>query len=249
MDLRIHIDGGARGNPGPAGAGVVVHRADGGPVLEAGYYLGRATNNAAEYTALLRALAVAERLGAARLDIASDSELMVRQINGEYRVRNEGLKDLYAEAYERLNRFSNWRVRHVRREQNARADELANMAMDACEDVIVIDDTAGGEAPSRRRKISDPDGAPVGAKGRSSTAAAEERVSVVVTCTQPPDAAVCPAPCPADAKFEFTDVTPSGVCIHATPTLVEAVLAVRSASKPATASCPRRNCKARFDVR
>jgi ribonuclease HI len=139
MKVTIHIDGGARGNPGVAGAGIVLH-CDGDQLLvEAGYYLGHQTNNVAEYTALLRALEAAKRAGATQLLIYSDSELLVRQINGEYRVRNAALKDLFDDAFGRLRGFEKWEVRHVRREQNSRADELANLAMDACADVVEID--------------------------------------------------------------------------------------------------------------
>ena len=139
MKVTMHIDGGARGNPGNAGAGIVLRDADGGPLLEAGYYLGHQTNNVAEYTALLKGLEAAKRAGATVLSIFSDSELLVRQINGEYRVRNPALKDLFDDAFSRLRSFEKWEVRHVRREQNARADELANLAMDAGADVVEID--------------------------------------------------------------------------------------------------------------
>lgn len=144
MKLTIHIDGGARGNPGIAGAGIVL-RGDGDqPIVEAGYYLGHQTNNVAEYTALLKALEASKRAGATHLLIHSDSELLVKQINGEYRVRNPGLKDLFDDAFARLRGFEKWEVRHVRREQNARADELANLAMDAMDDVVEIDDVGSG---------------------------------------------------------------------------------------------------------
>jgi ribonuclease HI len=140
MKITIHIDGGARGNPGNAGAGVVLRAEDEKPLLEAGYYLGHQTNNVAEYTALLKGLEAAKRAGATELSIFSDSELMVRQINGEYRVRNAALKDLFDDAFARLRGFEKWAVRHVRREQNARADELANLAMDDCADVVEVDE-------------------------------------------------------------------------------------------------------------
>ncbi len=140
MKLIIHIDGGARGNPGIAGAGIVLRGAGDRPLVEAGYYLGHQTNNVAEYTALLKALEAAKRAGASQLVIHSDSELLVRQINGEYRVRNPALKDLFDDAFARLLGFEKWEVRHVRREQNTRADELANLAMDACDNVVEIDE-------------------------------------------------------------------------------------------------------------
>ena len=145
MKAIIHIDGGARGNPGVSGAGIVLRGADDQPLVEAGYYLGHQTNNVAEYTALLKALEAAKRAGATQLVIHSDSELLVRQINGEYRVRNPALKDLFDDAFGRLRGFEKWEVRHVRREQNVRADELANLAMDACDDVVEVDEAGPGE--------------------------------------------------------------------------------------------------------
>lgn len=249
MDLRIHIDGGARGNPGPAGAGVVIHRADGEPLLEAGYYLGRATNNVAEYTALLRALAAAEKLGGTRLEILSDSELMVRQINGEYRVRNDALKGLCTEAFDRLKRFAHWRVRHVRRENNARADELANLAMDSLRDVCIVDLSTGTKATRREHAPASDGGEGAPRESRATESDDQSGGPIVVTCQSPPERDVCPAPCEAGAAFAFTDVTPHGICIHVAPAVVQAVLAVRTTREKATASCPRRGCRARFDVR
>lgn len=143
MKLTIHIDGGSRGNPGPAGAGVSIHETGGRPVLEAGYFLGEMTNNMAEYSALLRALDVALAAGATDVNIFCDSELLVRQINGEYRVKNERLKDYFDQAVKKLRETKQWKVQHVRREGNARADELANLAMDAGEDVIEVDRRGG----------------------------------------------------------------------------------------------------------
>lgn len=241
MDIQIHIDGGARGNPGPAGAGVVLTRGDGSPLLEAGYFLGRMTNNVAEYTALLRALESAEQIGAKRLDIASDSELLVRQINGEYRVRNEGLKGLFAEACDRLSRFSQWRLRHVRREANARADELANLAMDAGEDVVVLDRQG---AVNDKADQATTKGATARARKSHSSAVHE----VHVRCVQPPSEEVCPSPCSSDAIYAFTDVTPSGICIHAAPTILQAVFAVREGSGKQEVTCARKGCGARFVV-
>lgn len=139
MKLIANIDGGSRGNPGPAGAGISVRDESGRPVLEAGYFLGRMTNNMAEYTALLRALETCKSRGATSLLVYCDSELLVKQINGEYRVRNETLKDYFDQAMAALRAIGDWKIQHVRREGNERADELANLAMDAGEDVIEVD--------------------------------------------------------------------------------------------------------------
>lgn len=139
MKLIIHIDGGSRGNPGPAGAGVAIANEQGEAVLEVGYFLGRMTNNMAEYTALLRALDEAAACGATDILVYCDSELLVKQINGEYRVKNETLKNYFDTAMTGLRKIGKWKVTHVRREGNARADELANIAMDAGEDMVEID--------------------------------------------------------------------------------------------------------------
>lgn len=143
MQALIHIDGGARGNPGPAAAGVCITTPDGSEAIhEAGYWLGSMTNNEAEYQGLLHALKAAGTLGFESIAIRSDSELMVKQIKGEYRVKAANLKPLFAEARGLLKRFSNWEIAHVRREKNKRADQLANLAMDARRDVV---ETTSGE--------------------------------------------------------------------------------------------------------
>ena len=137
MQALIHIDGGARGNPGPAAAGVCITTPDGSEALhEAGYWLGELTNNEAEYQGLLHALKAAAELGFESIHIRSDSELMVKQINGEYKVKAANLQPLFTTARGRLERFPKWSIEHVRREKNKRADKLANMAMDARRDVI-----------------------------------------------------------------------------------------------------------------
>ena len=125
----IHIDGAARGNPGPAAFAFVI-AADGQPPIEGKGYLGTATNNQAEYTALVKALERAGRLGARRLIIYSDSELLVKQMNGLYRVKNDDLRALYGEARGLCEQFDMVSIRHVLRGQNARADQLCNEALD-----------------------------------------------------------------------------------------------------------------------
>ncbi|MFI4860718.1 MAG: ribonuclease HI family protein [Phycisphaerales bacterium JB063] len=143
MDCLIHIDGGARGNPGPAAAGVTITTPDGSePLYEAGFWLGTSTNNEAEYQGLLHALKAATRLGCTALTIRSDSELMVKQVLGKYRVKAANLKPLYQEAVQLLAGFAKWEIGHVRREGNKRADQLANLAMDARADVIAFDSLA-----------------------------------------------------------------------------------------------------------
>lgn len=128
--FRAAIDGGSRGNPGPAAWGVAILD-EAGRCTEGHHgLLGRATNNAAEYHGLLAALELAERRGAQEVEIQTDSELIARQIAGRYRVRHPDLKPLFAEALRRIGRFESVRVRHVRREHNTDADRLVNLALD-----------------------------------------------------------------------------------------------------------------------
>jgi len=130
-ELIIHTDGAARGNPGPAGAGAVIADPSGKVVAEICRYLGDSmTNNQAEYHALLLALREAASRGATRVSIFADSELMVRQIKGEYKVKDKGLKELYLEAISLLRRFGGYAIEYIPREKNARADKLANLAID-----------------------------------------------------------------------------------------------------------------------
>jgi ribonuclease HI len=128
--LVAYIDGGARGNPGPAGFGVVVEDEVGRPVAELSEYLGRQTNNYAEYSGLLAVLSYAIKHGFKALKVVSDSELMVKQINGEYKVSSPTLKELYAQATKLIDQLDYFEIKHVLREKNKEADRLANLAMD-----------------------------------------------------------------------------------------------------------------------
>jgi ribonuclease HI len=126
----LHVDGGARGNPGPAGYGFVISSGD-GPLVQRGGYVGQATNNVAEYSALVAGLEAAAELGIREVEVMADSELMVRQMTGQYRVKNEGLKPLYAKAQAAAARIGKVSYQHIPREKNKEADKLANMAIDA----------------------------------------------------------------------------------------------------------------------
>ena len=131
--LTLEFDGGSRGNPGPAGIGVVVRAKDGTPLVTLGRYIGVATNNVAEYRALVAGLAKALELGVDELDVVSDSELVVKQMNGEYKVKNAALVDLSLEAAKIARQLGKVRYRAVRRTQNELADSLVNEALDAAE--------------------------------------------------------------------------------------------------------------------
>jgi len=131
LRLVVHVDGGARGNPGPAAIGVVTSTPDGEVVDELAEPIGEATNNVAEYRALLRGLERARELGATEVALVNDSELVARQVQGAYKVKHPGLRPLYDQAMEALRGFERWSVLSVPRAQNAHADQLVNAALDA----------------------------------------------------------------------------------------------------------------------
>ncbi|MCL6472364.1 MAG: ribonuclease HI family protein [Firmicutes bacterium] len=128
--LIIFTDGAARGNPGPAGAGSLIIDPEGHVLAEMSEYLGETTNNVAEYTALILALEKASKFNAEEIEIRSDSELLVRQLSGEYKVKNEGLKPLVERVRSLLSGYKRVGVKHIYRSENARADVLANEAID-----------------------------------------------------------------------------------------------------------------------
>ena len=130
LKLVVNVDGGARGNPGPAAIAAVVQDAQGGVLEERGERIGHATNNVAEYRALLLGIERAAALGASELELVGDSELVVKQVKGEYKVKDAGMRELHAQVKEALRDFESWSIRHVRREQNAEADRLVNIALD-----------------------------------------------------------------------------------------------------------------------
>lgn len=228
MQLTIHIDGGARGNPGPAATGVVIQSADPAfTVHEAGYFLGRATNNVAEYKGLIRGLELAVELGAIDVRVFSDSELMVRQIMGEYKVKSPDLKPLYEHAQRLLLQIDLWQIQHVYRTENKRADELVNMAIDAKRDVVVASarDFLKGDRKPRlaitrplgasppREAISKPAPPPSGdvpgVPRWTATLASDDRDG-------------CPAAnCRAGRPYSFAATTPPGLCVHAAQAALE----------------------------
>jgi len=129
--LALYLDGASRGNPGPAGIGIVVKDASGRIIAEISEFIGRGTNNVAEYRALIRALEEAAALGARQIVVRSDSELLVRQLKGEYKVKSPDLSPLYLEAHRLLKAFAKAAVERIPRGENAAADALANRALDA----------------------------------------------------------------------------------------------------------------------
>ena len=133
--LTLHFDGGSRGNPGPSACGVVVTAADGTELVKAGRFLGTMTNNQAEYQGLITVLGRARDLGARQVLVIGDSELVIKQMKGQYRVRNAKLKPLWQEATDLAAGFERVQYDHSLREGNATADRMANLAMDKKADV------------------------------------------------------------------------------------------------------------------
>jgi ribonuclease HI len=130
VKLVVHVDGGSRGNPGPAAAAAVLSTPDGDVVDEAAVTLGTATNNVAEYRGLLLGLERAAALGATEVELINDSELIAHQVTGRYKVKHPDMKPLHAEALRALGGFERWSIRPVPRAQNADADALVNQALD-----------------------------------------------------------------------------------------------------------------------
>ena len=126
----VNVDGGARGNPGPAAIAAVVQGLDGEVLEERGERIGVATNNVAEYRALLLGIERAAALGASEVELVGDSELIVRQVKGEYKVKDASLRELHTRVKGALEAFESWTIRHVRRELNAEADRLVNKVLD-----------------------------------------------------------------------------------------------------------------------
>ncbi|HKG35664.1 MAG TPA: ribonuclease HI family protein [Solirubrobacterales bacterium] len=131
MRVTVNVDGGARGNPGTAAIAAVAHDGSGEVLADRAETIGVATNNVAEYRALLLGIELARDLGADEVDLVGDSELIVRQVKGEYKVKDATLRDLNARVLSALAGLAGWSIRHVRREQNADADALVNQALDA----------------------------------------------------------------------------------------------------------------------
>ncbi len=130
MKVIVHVDGGARGNPGPAAAACVISSSEGDLLGEHSELLGRVTNNVAEYRALLLGLRQARELGASEVEVIGDSELIAKQVQGIYKVKHPAMRPLYLEAMEAFRDFDSWSIRTVPRAQNAEADAIVNAALD-----------------------------------------------------------------------------------------------------------------------
>lgn len=273
MGLIVYVDGGSRGNPGPAGGGVVISADDGTLIHEGAYYFGRQTNNAAEYYALIHALQRAARCGQDTVTIYSDSELLVRQLTGRYRVKSKRLAQLFGQVQLLLLKVPCWNVQHVPRERNRRADELANLAMNGQRDVILFDadpSVAGGSASlagasagngseiGTAAGLADPGSQPEAAGDEGPQTPVPEAGTahaVRVTLARAPQPGGCPAgECPCES-FTVESSLPADLCIHAAHALLPTVIAVLN-TEPAefaavptlTVRCMRPECGATFHV-
>lgn len=231
MNLLIHIDGGSRGNPGPAAAGVVVQDADDLTILhEAGYFLGRNTNNVAEYHGLIQALKIAAQFNAGHIEIRSDSELMVRQINRQYKVKSPDLLPLFEQAQILLPQHGSWSMVHVRRHLNARADELANLALDAGRTIVV---ESAADFPARDSKLPPPPSI-IKADHRTVSAGASDKPFQTSATSAPLEnmprwtlqfdtspGLQCPYPCQSGKVYRLSPATPAGLCIYAAAQAIE----------------------------
>lgn len=213
--LTLYLDGGSRGNPGPAGAGVVLtDAATDEPLQEVGYFLGPMTNNAAEYNALLCGLVAAAQVEPTTLIIYSDSELLVRQITGQYKVKSKDLQPLFEQAQSKLIRFENWSIRHVGRELNKRADELANQAMDAGADVI--DRDALGLAASGDGDVAgEPPDEVAGFGETREPAEAAGAADPPGWMVELSGTGACVSGCRAGSRYTVGTTMPAGLCVHA----------------------------------
>ena len=133
--ITVYTDGGSRGNPGPAAAGFILAEPNGNQIQAKALFLGQTTNNVAEYTAIVKALEAAKQIGAKRLAVFSDSELLVKQVNGQYKVKSEQIRPLFRQAVNLINEFEDCKVKHITRDKNQEADELVNQALNLEQDI------------------------------------------------------------------------------------------------------------------
>jgi len=182
MKIVVHIDGGSRGNPGPAAAGFVLDDANGHRLQAKAFFLGRTTNNVAEYTALVKALEAARALGARYLTVYSDSELIVRQLSGRYKVKSDAIRPLFEQVNELRPLFESCLIQHVTRDKNEEADRLVNQALDAGHDIEESGRGVGVPAASlggdrRVSTESHPPAAPeAGTRARAASAARGKKI-------------------------------------------------------------------------
>jgi len=153
-EITVHTDGASRGNPGPSAAGFILTDSSGKQLQAKAFFLGNTTNNIAEYTAILKALEEARQIAAGQIMVFSDSELLVRQLNGEYKVKSEQIRPLFKRAIDLLEEFDSWKVQHITRDKNKEADKLVNRALDL-ERNVSMKAGAEGREPEKGREMAD----------------------------------------------------------------------------------------------
>jgi len=215
-ELELYVDGGARGNPGPAACAFVLKEPEGNILGTEGFFLGQTTNNVAEYSGLIQGLQAAKKLGVKELHIFSDSELMVKQIIGEYRVKNKDLQELHRQVQRLLLAFDRWQIKHIRRELNADADFLVNETLDTGGN--------GSVKPKPKKKPHEPMTEQLTFLEKI---AGDVNVKVLVEVVSPPTEENCPALMQKGQCFVFTEFVPAGICIHAAQSLLPAINALR----------------------
>jgi uncharacterized repeat protein (TIGR04076 family) len=250
MTWTAYIDGGARGNPGPAAAGIHILDDGGKPVFSAGLFLGHKTNNEAEYAGLLFTLDLLLAAGINDVQIRSDSELLVRQMQGQYRVKAPNLQPLFEKAMDRLMDIKKARFQHVRREENREADALVNQALDAVADVIAVDRDGLADSLKRPRIAAAPSAT------RTAGKAAPPTGGIVVSVVKAPKPGTCPAGLKAAQTYRFGTTTPPGFCTEGCAAVIDAVLSLQSAIQegekdlsPMTITCGRPGCGAVFQLK
>lgn len=258
--IELYVDGGSRGNPGPAASAYVVKRSSGEIVKSKGFHLGRATNNVAEYIALLRGLEAVLTEGIREIDIFSDSELMVRQIIGEYRVRSVDLMELFEQVQRKLLSFDRWQIKHIRREFNKEADQLVNETLDFGGETEELDETPempeepkvckmtkkSAERAVKKNKLKPASKAPSPAKISEPSAPRKVLVEVLSISGEPECENLVVGQC-----FVFSQCVPAGLCVYAAMSLLPQVLAMQndpSAPSPQEVSCMKPGCSVRFKL-
>lgn len=223
--IDLYVDGGARGNPGPAAGAYVILNSDENIISSEGFFLGKTTNNVAEYSALLRGLAAVQDLKIKEINIFSDSELVVKQIIGKYRVKNSDLKEIYLQVQQALLSFDRWQIRHIPREMNKQADSLVNE---------VLDDKLN--APKQVNQSTEP---------ASST-------KVMLEVLNPPSEGTCASEMKRGMCFVFSEVVPPGLCICAANSVLPSVIAIRRSPSDYEDTlqirCERPECGAIFKI-
>lgn len=263
MALHVYIDGGSRGNPGPAAAGVAIFNDAGEPLFEAGYFLGAQTNNYAEYLGLIRALEQIHRMPPDTVRIYADSELLVRQITGDFAVKSANLAPLHEQAQRLLLRVHQWSIHHVRRAKNHRADELVNRALDERADIVATGSPPGtpastrtsaadGGKPTTRTPPAPSESSPSAGPVHPLEAGRPRAIRVVLA--RPPAPGGCPVGGPPPLMV-IEDRVPQGLCLYAAHGILPTLLAIQHTAEgeaqavpTLTVRCPREGCGARMEI-